>query len=52
MAAGTIQVRLAETGRLPAPGTDSGLLAAGYAAITPLQPVSEVTSVGLPWPAG
>ena len=52
VAAGAMQVTLAETGRRPAPGTDSGLLAAGYAAITPLQPVGEVTSVGLPWPAG
>lgn len=50
--AGSIQVTLAETGVPPAPGTDSALLAAGYASVTPLQPICEVTSVGLPWAAG
>ncbi len=50
--AGSIQVTLTETGVPPAPGTDSALLAAGYASVTPLQPIYEVTSVGLPWPAG
>ena len=36
----------------PAPGTDSALLAAGYAAVTALRPVCEAPSVDLPWPAG
>jgi 5'-nucleotidase len=32
-------------------GTDSALLAAGYASVTPLQPVSETPAPWLPWPA-
>jgi 5'-nucleotidase len=51
-AAGYLHVTMAETGQQPAPGTDSALLAAGYAAVTALQPVCEAASVGLPWPAG
>jgi 5'-nucleotidase len=50
--AGYLHVTMAETGQQPAPGTDSALLAAGYAAVTALRPVCEATSAGLPWPAG
>jgi sugar/nucleoside kinase (ribokinase family) len=37
-----------------APGTDSALLAAGYATVTALRPVCAVPAPapGLPWPAG
>jgi 5'-nucleotidase len=51
-AAGYLHVTMAETGQQPAPGTDSALLAAGYAALTALRPVCEEASVDLPWPAG
>jgi 5'-nucleotidase len=50
--AGYLHVTMAETGNRPVPGTDSALLAAGYAAVTALQPVCEATPAGLPWPAG
>lgn len=43
---------MAETGKQPAPGTDSALLAVGYAAVTTPRPVCEATSAGLPWPIG
>jgi 5'-nucleotidase len=51
-AAGNLHVTVAETGKEPAPGTDSALLAAGYAVVTAIRPVCEVTSADLPWPAG
>jgi 5'-nucleotidase len=50
--AGHLHVTMAETGVPPAPGTDSALLAAGYATVTALRPVCEATTEGLPWPAG
>jgi len=34
----------------PAPGTDAALLAAGYACVTPLQPMCEAPAPWLPWP--
>ena len=43
---------MAGTGKQPAPGTDSALLAAGYATVTALRPVCAVTSADLPWPDG
>ena len=51
-AAGDVDVTMAEREARPAPGTDSALLAAGYAAVTALRPVCEAPSVDLPWPAG
>jgi 5'-nucleotidase len=45
------QAGLGEAGPGAAPGTDSALLAAGYASVTPLQPVSETPAPWLPWPA-
>lgn len=50
--AGHLHVTMAETGERPAPGTDSALLAAGYATVTALRPVCEVRPDGLPWAAG
>jgi 5'-nucleotidase len=50
--AGNLHVTVAETGKQPAPGTDSALLAAGYVVVTAIRPVCEVTSADLPWPAG
>jgi 5'-nucleotidase len=40
-----------DAGPEAAPGTDSALLAAGYASVTPLQPISETPAPWLPWPA-
>ena len=51
-AVGYLRVTMAETGKQPAPGTDSALLAAGYATVTALRPVCAVTSADLPWPDG
>jgi 5'-nucleotidase len=50
--AGYLHVTMAETGNQPDPGTDSALLADGYAAVTALRPVCEATPADLPWPAG
>lgn len=50
--AGQLHITMADTGKQPAPGTDSALLAAGYAVVTAIRPVCEVTSADLPWPAG
>jgi len=50
--AGRLHVTLAETGKQPAPGTDSALLAAGFAVVTAIRPLCEVTSADLPWPSG
>lgn len=49
-AVGYLHVTMAETGEQPAPGTDSALLAAGYAAVTALRPVCEMPLADLPWP--
>ncbi|MDX6390648.1 MAG: 5/3-nucleotidase [Streptosporangiaceae bacterium] len=46
-----LQVTVSERAAGPVPGTDSGLLAAGYASVTPLLPVSEAPAPWLPWPA-
>lgn len=35
----------------PEPGSDSAVLAAGYASVTPLRGVGEASPDGLPWPA-
>jgi 5'-nucleotidase len=35
----------------PEPGSDSAVLAAGYASVTPLRGVGEAAPDGLPWPA-
>lgn len=35
----------------PEPGSDSAVLAAGYASVTPLRGVGEASPGGLPWPA-
>lgn len=51
-AAGYLHVTMAQPGERPEPGTDSALLAAGYAAVTPLRPVCEAPSVPLRWPSG
>jgi 5'-nucleotidase len=34
----------------PEPGSDSAVLAAGYASVTPLRGVGEASPAGLPWP--
>ena len=46
-----LQVTMAETGQQPEAGSDSALLAAGFASVTPLQPVCEAPQSWLPWPA-
>jgi 5'-nucleotidase len=46
-----LQVTMSDRDAGPTPGTDSGLLAAGYASVTPLLPVSEAPAPWLPWPA-
>ena len=51
-AVGYLHVTMAETGKQPAPGTDSALLAADYATVTALRPVCALTSADLPWPDG
>ena len=45
-----LQITMSEQESTPDPGTDSALLAAGYASVTPLQPVCETTASWLPWP--
>ena len=50
--AGHLHVTMVETGKQPAPGTDSALLAAGYAVVTAIRPLCEETSASLPWPVG
>lgn len=44
-----IQVTMAESGAPPAPGSDSALLAAGYASVTVLRPICELPGQELPW---
>jgi 5'/3'-nucleotidase len=46
-----LQVTMSEHEAGWAPGTDVALLAAGYASVTPLLPVSETPAPWLPWPA-
>jgi 5'-nucleotidase len=46
-----LQVTMAESGEQPEAGSDSALLAAGYASVTTLQPVCEAPQSWLPWPA-
>jgi len=47
-----LQVTMAESGQQPEAGSDSALLAGGYASVTPLRPVCEAPQSWLPWPAG
>jgi 5'-nucleotidase len=47
-----LQVTMSEHRAEPVPGTDSALLASGYASVTPLLPVSEPLAPWLPWPQG
>jgi 5'-nucleotidase len=51
-AADHLQVTMSETSDQPEAGSDSALLAAGYASVTPLRPVCEASSDWLPWPVG
>jgi 5'-nucleotidase len=46
-----VQVTMAETADEPEAGSDSALLASGYASVTPLRPLCETSSSWLPWPA-
>jgi 5'-nucleotidase len=45
-----LQVTMSGLDAEPAPGTDAALLAAGYACVTPLQPMCEAPAPWLPWP--
>jgi len=45
------QVTMADTSGEPEAGSDSALLADGYASVTPLRPLCETSSSWLPWPA-
>lgn len=45
-----LQISVPGRGR-PEPGSDSAVLAAGYASVTPLRGVGEASPDGLPWPA-
>lgn len=47
-----LQVTMRETGARPEPGSDAALLAAGFASVTPVRPVSEGALSVLPWPPG
>jgi 5'-nucleotidase len=44
-----LTVTLAESGERPEPGSDSALLAAGFASVTPFRPVCETSPATLPW---
>jgi len=46
-----LQISVPGPPREPEPGSDSAVLAAGYASVTPLRGVSEGSPAGLPWPA-
>ena len=48
-AEGYLQVNVSDKRKEPEPGSDSAMLAAGYASITPLRSVCEVAVDGLPW---
>ena len=48
---GYLVVRMAGPPAEPEPGSDSAVLAAGYASVTPLHAVCEASADGLPWPA-
>ena len=50
-AEGYVEVKMAGPPGEPEPGSDSAALAAGYAAVTPLNGVCEASPDGLPWPA-
>jgi 5'-nucleotidase len=45
-----LQVTTAESGNQAEPGSDSALLAGGYASVTALRPVCEAPEHALPWP--
>jgi hypothetical protein len=45
-----LQVSVPGPPREPEPGSDSAVLAAGYASVTPLRGVGEASPDGLPWP--
>jgi 5'-nucleotidase len=48
---GYLHVKMSASSAEPEPGTDSAVLAAGYASVTPLQGIREASPAGLPWPA-
>jgi 5'-nucleotidase len=50
-AEGHLQLGVYGTLDEPEPGSDSAVLAAGYASVTPVRAVCELPSDGLPWPA-
>ena len=46
-----LQVSVPGPAREPEPGSDSAVLFAGYASVTPLRGVGEASPAGLPWPS-
>jgi 5'-nucleotidase len=48
---GYLQVEMSDSPGEPEPGSDSAVLAAGWASVTPLHGVCEASPDGLPWPA-
>ena len=49
-AQGYLEVKMAGAPGEPEPGSDSAVLAAGYASVTPLHGVCEAPAESLPWP--
>jgi 5'-nucleotidase len=47
-----LQITMSETAREPGGDSDSDLLAAGYASVTPLRPLCEAADAIVPWPPG
>jgi 5'-nucleotidase len=47
---GYLEVKMTDSEHEPEPGTDSAMLAAGFASVTPLHGVCEAPVAGLPWP--
>jgi len=45
-----LQISVPGPSREPEPGSDSAVLTAGYASVTPLRGVGEASPAGLPWP--
>jgi 5'-nucleotidase len=48
---GFLPVSVADTPPGPVPGSDSAVLASGYASVTPVRAVCEAPVDGLPWPS-
>jgi 5'-nucleotidase len=46
---GYLQLRIPGSADPPKPGTDSAVLSAGFASVTPLRAICELPSVVLPW---